>query len=76
MFPYFVVGHISTALVASVGITAVMLSIFGYVKSVATGIGRYSALYGSLETLLIGAVSASASYSIVRAVNDWFEIGK
>ncbi|KAH6867569.1 Ccc1 family [Thelonectria olida] len=76
MFPYFVVGHISTALVASVGITAVMLSIFGYIKSVATGIGRFSALYGSLETLLIGAVAAGASYSIVRSVNDWFEMGK
>ncbi|KAH6951153.1 Ccc1 family [Ilyonectria sp. MPI-CAGE-AT-0026] len=74
MIPYIVVEHISTALVISIGTTAAMLFIFGYIKSLVTGVGHYSALHGSLETLFVGAVAAGASYGIVRAVNDWFEI--
>lgn len=74
MLPYFVVEHINTALITSIAITAVMLSIFGYVKSVVTGLGYYSALYGSLETLFVGGVAAGVSYGIVWAVNEGFEI--
>ncbi|UPK90214.1 hypothetical protein LCI18_001149 [Fusarium solani-melongenae] len=74
MLPYFVVEHINTALITSIAITAVMLSIFGYVKSVLTGVGYYSALYGSLETLFVGGVAAGVSYGIVWAVNEGFEM--
>jgi len=73
MIPYFVVRLISTALFISIGITAVMLLAFGFGKSVAAGASYRPALYGSLETLLVGAVAASASYGIVRGVNNVFD---
>jgi VIT1/CCC1 family predicted Fe2+/Mn2+ transporter len=73
MIPYFTVQHINTALLISIGVTAVMLFIFGYVKSILTGVSRYAALYGSLETFLIGAAAAGGSYGIVRFVNQWVE---
>ncbi|KAI5462018.1 VIT family-domain-containing protein, partial [Mariannaea sp. PMI_226] len=69
MIPYFVTAHLNTTLLVSIGITGVMLVIFGYAKPVIIGVNRYSALCGSLETFLVGAVAAGASYGIVKAVN-------
>ncbi|EHK22114.1 uncharacterized protein TRIVIDRAFT_53723 [Trichoderma virens Gv29-8] len=74
MIPYFGVEDLSMALVISIGATAIMLSVFGYVKSLVTGVGYCSAFHGSLETLFVGAVAAGASYGIVRTVNDWFKV--
>ncbi|KAK2473433.1 hypothetical protein H9L39_15608 [Fusarium oxysporum f. sp. albedinis] len=62
MVPYFTTKHINTALFASIGVTCVMLCIFGYGKAIITGLSRRSAVYGSLETLLVGAIAAGASY--------------
>uniref|UniRef100_A0A0B7KR09 Vacuolar iron transporter 1.1 n=1 Tax=Bionectria ochroleuca TaxID=29856 RepID=A0A0B7KR09_BIOOC len=73
MVPYFTAEHISTALMISIGIATAMLFTFGYLKSIVTGVSRYAALYGSLETFLIGAAAAGGSYGIVRFVNKWFE---
>ncbi|WJG37191.1 VIT family-domain-containing protein [Fusarium oxysporum Fo47] len=69
MVPYFTTKHINTALFASIGVTCVILCIFGYGKTIITGLSRRSALYGSLETLLVGAIAAGASYGIVKLVN-------
>ncbi|SCN65725.1 uncharacterized protein FFB20_15536 [Fusarium fujikuroi] len=69
MIPCFTTKHGNTALFASIGVTCVMLCIFGYGKAAITGLSRRSALYGSLETLLIGAIAAGASYGIVKVVN-------
>jgi VIT1/CCC1 family predicted Fe2+/Mn2+ transporter len=73
MVPYFTAEHINTALMISIGIATAMLFTFGYLKSIVTGVSRYAALYGSLETFLIGAAAAGGSYGIVRFVNKWFE---
>ncbi|KAM5385318.1 hypothetical protein ACJZ2D_000959 [Fusarium nematophilum] len=73
MAPYFFAAQINTALIISIVTAAVMLSIFGYVKSAIMGVDCYAALYGSLETLLVGGLAAGASYGIVWAVNNSFE---
>jgi VIT1/CCC1 family predicted Fe2+/Mn2+ transporter len=69
MIPYFAVNNVDRALFISIGVTAGVLLIFGYCKALATGSTHCTALYGSVETLLIGAVAASVSYGIVRGVN-------
>ncbi|EGU72750.1 hypothetical protein FOXB_16739 [Fusarium oxysporum f. sp. conglutinans Fo5176] len=69
MIPYFTTRDVNTALFASIGATCAMLCIFGYGKAAITGLSRPSALYGSLETLLIGAIAAGASYGIVKVAN-------
>lgn len=74
MTPYFTAQHLSTALGISIGITTIVLLIFGYVKSLAAGMTGYSALHGSLETLLIGAAAAGGSYGITWGVNKHLSI--
>lgn len=76
MIPYFTTKHVDTALFASIGATCVMLCIFGHVKAAITGLSRRSALYGSLETLLIGAIAAGASYGIVKVANTHLDYRK
>jgi vacuolar iron transporter family protein len=73
MIPYFTTKHVNTALFASIGATCVMLCIFGYGKAAITGLSRRSAVYGSLETLLIGAIAAGASYGIVKVANAYLD---
>jgi vacuolar iron transporter family protein len=74
MIPYFAVQQVNTALFISIGVTAVMLLIFGYVKGIVTGTSRQIALYGAVETLLIGAVAAGVSYGIVKGVDSGFDL--
>lgn len=74
MIPYFAIQHVNTALFVSIGITVVMLLVFGYVKAIATGTDRQTAVYGAIETLLIGTVAASVSYGIVKGVDTGFNL--
>ena len=69
MIPYFCLHQVSKALFISIGITAVVLLVFGYVKAIVTGTGRRDAVMSALQTLLVGAVAAGVSYGIVRGVN-------
>jgi VIT1/CCC1 family predicted Fe2+/Mn2+ transporter len=61
--PYFLTQNTDAALWPSVGVTAVALSIFGYVK------GRYTsgrAWRGALETLVVGGLAAAAAFQLAR----------
>jgi len=70
MIPYFCVHQVSKALFISIGITAAVLVVFGYVKAIVTGTGKKDAVMSALQTLVVGAVAASVSYGIVRGVNS------
>ena len=69
MLPYFCTDRINTALFASIGIKVVILLIFGYIKTRLSITSTRVAALGALQTLLVGAAAAGASYGIVRAVD-------
>jgi VIT1/CCC1 family predicted Fe2+/Mn2+ transporter len=69
MIPYFAVNNVDRALFISIGVTCVVLLIFGYCKAIATGTTKTAALHGAVQTLGIGALAAGVSYGIVRGVN-------
>ena len=69
MIPYFAMRNVSHALFVSIGITTVMLLVFGFIKNwVSIGTKR-SGLYGAVQTLAVGSFAAAASYGIVRALS-------
>lgn len=70
MIPYFAYKNVNHALFTSIGITAVILLVFGYVKAVITGCRTKDAVFSAVQTLVVGAVAAAASYGIVRGVNS------
>lgn len=72
MIPYFALpNRVTTALFISIGITAFILLVFGYVKTCLTvADNRRAAVWGALQTLAIGAAAAAASYGIVRAIDS------
>jgi predicted membrane protein (TIGR00267 family) len=70
MLPYFFMRKVNDALLMSIGITAVILLVFGYVKAIITGTGRRNALLSAVQTLVVGALAAGASYGIVRGINE------
>jgi vacuolar iron transporter family protein len=70
--PYFIVSNATTALFISIGITAVILLIFGVIKGYLTG-SRSGWLWlavSAIQTLAVGALAASASYGIVRVLDN------
>ncbi|KAK8017038.1 hypothetical protein PG993_015227 [Apiospora rasikravindrae] len=69
MIPYFLMRRASEALLVSVGITVVILLVFGYIKNWVTIRNKRAGVKGALQTLLIGALAAGTSYGIVRALN-------
>jgi VIT1/CCC1 family predicted Fe2+/Mn2+ transporter len=75
MIPYFCIHTVNKALFVSIGITAVMLIVFGYVKAIVTGTNRRTALFCATETLLIGTIAAGVSYGIVKGVDTGFDLG-
>ncbi|TKA79561.1 hypothetical protein B0A55_02736 [Friedmanniomyces simplex] len=70
MIPYFAFKNVTHALFTSIGITALILVVFGYVKALVTGCRHVDAAWSAVQTLVVGAVAASASYAIVRGVNS------
>jgi VIT1/CCC1 family predicted Fe2+/Mn2+ transporter len=56
------------ALWVSVAVTFLTLLIFGYVKS--RLVNPKGAVWGAIQTLLIGALAAGASYGIVYLLPD------
>ncbi|KAG0169855.1 hypothetical protein DFQ28_011338 [Apophysomyces sp. BC1034] len=63
LIPYFFIADAALALYVSVGVTSFTLLVFGYIKSKL--VNPNGAFMGALQTLLIGAVAAGASYGIV-----------
>lgn len=70
MLPYFFFKEVNDALFTSIGITVVILLIFGYVKALVTGTDHRAAAASAVQTLLVGALAAGTSYGIVRMVNE------
>lgn len=70
MIPYFAINDVSHALFISIGISVVILLIFGYVKAIVTGTLKREACLSALQTLVVGALAAGTAYGIVRGVNE------
>jgi VIT1/CCC1 family predicted Fe2+/Mn2+ transporter len=70
MVPYFAIKDVTTALYVSIGITAFILLAFGYGKAVITGTSHKGAIGSAIQTLIIGAAAAAASYGIVRGIDS------
>jgi predicted membrane protein (TIGR00267 family) len=70
MIPYFVFHNINHALFTSIGVTVLILIVFGYIKAIITGCTKNDAMLSSLQTLLVGVIAAGTSYGIVRGFNQ------
>jgi VIT1/CCC1 family predicted Fe2+/Mn2+ transporter len=64
--PYMVLPRAGTAFPASIAITLVALTVFGYVKGRFTGA---QPVQSAVQTVLIGGVAAAAAFLIARAVS-------
>jgi VIT1/CCC1 family predicted Fe2+/Mn2+ transporter len=69
MIPYFALKRVKDALFVSIGITIIVLLVFGYVKARFVTVSKRIAVSSAFHTLLIGALAAGASYGIVRALD-------
>ena len=63
--PYFFTPVASSALVASIIVTLIALTVFGYVKGRFTGAPR---VRSAIQTVLIGGLAAAAAFAIARAI--------
>ncbi|KAJ9129782.1 DUF125-domain-containing protein [Pleurostoma richardsiae] len=70
MIPYFAMTDATKALFVSIGITVVILLVFGFIKSWITLKKKRSAVWGAIQTLCVGALAAATSYGIVRAIDS------
>jgi VIT1/CCC1 family predicted Fe2+/Mn2+ transporter len=70
MIPYFAIKNVTHALFVSIGITVVILNIFGYVKNYITIGTKRAGFYGAAQTLFVGVLAAATSYGIVRAIDS------
>lgn len=70
MIPYFAMAKVREALFVSIAVTAVILMVFGYVKSWVTIRNKKAGFMGALQTLFIGALAAGTSYAIVRLLDS------
>ena len=61
--PYMLLHSSAPALVSSVVITLIALSIFGFIKGRVTGTGQ---LRGALQTVFIGGIAAAAAFGLAR----------
>jgi VIT1/CCC1 family predicted Fe2+/Mn2+ transporter len=64
--PYIFFPRVTLAFIASIGITALALATFGYVKGHFTGA---SPVRSSFQTVLIGGLAAGAAFLIARAIS-------
>jgi VIT1/CCC1 family predicted Fe2+/Mn2+ transporter len=70
MIPYFAMHDVTHALFVSIGITVVILLVFGYVKDYINIGTKRAGAYGAVQTLCIGVLAAATSYGIVRALDS------
>jgi vacuolar iron transporter family protein len=64
--PYVLADNAPTALVFSVIVTLIALTLFGYVKGRFTGTAP---VRGALQTVLVGGLAATAAFAIARAIS-------
>lgn len=69
MIPYFIMHNVDHALFVSIGITVVVLLIFGFIKNYYIVCTKRAGAWGAIQTLLIGCLAAGTSYGIVRGLN-------
>ncbi|TVY89632.1 Vacuolar iron transporter [Lachnellula willkommii] len=70
MIPYFALKNVTDALFVSIGVTVLMLLIFGFVKNKKTVGTTRAGFKGAAQTLVTGVLAAGASYGIVRALDS------
>jgi VIT1/CCC1 family predicted Fe2+/Mn2+ transporter len=70
MIPYYAMTNVTHALFVSIGITVVILLIFGFVKNYITISTKRAGLYGAVQTWCIDILAAATSYGIVRAIDE------
>ncbi|KAG9663776.1 DUF125-domain-containing protein, partial [Aureobasidium melanogenum] len=70
MIPYFASKRTNDALFTSIGITVVILIVFGYGKSAIVGNPKKDSLLSACYTLIVGVVAAGTSYGIVRGLDS------
>ena len=70
MIPYFAMNNVTHALFVSIGITVVILNIFGFVKNYVTIGTQRAGIHGAVQTLFVGVLAAGTSYGIVRALDS------
>jgi vacuolar iron transporter family protein len=63
--PYFAVGSIREALGASIVITLMALTVFGWVKGRFTGVPR---IRSAMQTVLVGGTAAAAAFMLAKAI--------
>jgi len=69
MIPYFAFKKVSDALYTSIGITVIVLIIFGYAKAAIAGTTQRARIISSIQTLAVGVTAAGTSYGIVYGIN-------
>lgn len=70
MIPYFVMPHVGQAFMVSIGITAFILLLFGYVKNYIAIRNHRAGVWGAIQTLIIGVLAAGTSYIIIKALDS------
>jgi VIT1/CCC1 family predicted Fe2+/Mn2+ transporter len=70
MIPYFAFQkNVNHALFTSIGITFVLLVVFGYIKALLTGLKKMEIIGSIIQTVAVGAIAAGTSYGIVRGIS-------
>jgi VIT1/CCC1 family predicted Fe2+/Mn2+ transporter len=67
LLPYFFIGSVQAALIASVVVTAIALTIFGYIK------GRFTTPHpwrSAWQTVIVGGLAAAAAFTIAWLISD------
>lgn len=70
LLPYLLIASTIHAFYASICLTAVVLLIFGWVKSAILVKSRKLAFYSALQTLLIGTLAAGSAFGLVRLLDS------
>ncbi|TVY32819.1 Vacuolar iron transporter [Lachnellula subtilissima] len=70
IIPYFAMKSVTNALFVSIGVTVLMLLVFGFVKNKNTVGTTRCGFKGAAQTLVTGVLAAGASYGIVRALDS------
>jgi VIT1/CCC1 family predicted Fe2+/Mn2+ transporter len=64
--PYFAFHDVRSALGASIAVTAVALTVFGWAKGRLTGVHP---VRGALQTVLVGGIAAAAAFALARMLS-------
>jgi len=74
LIPYFIVSQVITALYWSIGVMAITLFVFGYIKTVVVRGWRGSdnitaAIWGGVQMCFVGGVAAGAAIGLVQLID-------